>query len=122
MASNGKIPNMKVVDLRKLRNFVVDKFLIWIYLVPQKSDLHSVLYSMTRTKTAYGCIWVCGVVVEEASREVEVTRVQTTASAESRLLREKMHDLRLDDEWVAGPWGPSYTKSFFCCSFSVFKC
>jgi hypothetical protein len=84
MASNGKIPNMKVVDLRKLRNFVVDKFLIWIYLVPQKSDLHSVLYSMTRTKTAYGCIWVCGVVVEEASREVEVTRVQTTASAESR--------------------------------------
>jgi hypothetical protein len=28
---------------------------------------------MSRTKTAYGCIWVCGVVVEETSREVEVT-------------------------------------------------
>jgi hypothetical protein len=27
---------MKVVDLKKLRNFVVDKFLIWIRLEPQK--------------------------------------------------------------------------------------
>jgi hypothetical protein len=42
MTSNGKTPNMKVVDLRKLWNFVVDKFLIWIRLVPQKTDLHSV--------------------------------------------------------------------------------
>jgi hypothetical protein len=73
MTSNGKTPNMKVVDLRKLRNFVVDKFFIWIRLVPLKTDLHSMLYSMSRTKTAYECIWVCGVVVEEASREVEVT-------------------------------------------------
>jgi hypothetical protein len=64
MTSNGKTPNTKVVDLRKLRNFVVDKFLIWIRLVPLKTDLHSVLYSMSRR------IWVCGVVVEEASREV----------------------------------------------------
>jgi hypothetical protein len=36
MTSNGKTPNMKVVDLRKLWNFVVDKFLIWIHLVPKK--------------------------------------------------------------------------------------
>jgi hypothetical protein len=42
MTANGKTPNMKVVDLRKLWNFVVDKFLIWIRLVPQKTDLHSV--------------------------------------------------------------------------------
>jgi hypothetical protein len=41
MTSNGKTPNMKVVDLRKLWNFVVDKFLIWIRLAPQKTDLHS---------------------------------------------------------------------------------
>jgi hypothetical protein len=73
MTLNGKTPNTKVVDLRNLRNFVVDKFLIWIRLVPLKTDLHSVLYSMSRTKTAYGRIWVCGVAVEEASREVEVT-------------------------------------------------
>jgi hypothetical protein len=73
MTSNGKTPNTKAVGLRKLRNFVVDKFLIWIRLVPLKTDVHSVLYSMSRTKTAYGRIWVCGVVVEEASREVEVT-------------------------------------------------
>jgi hypothetical protein len=33
---------MKVVDLKKLWNSVVDKFLIWIRLVPKKTDLHSV--------------------------------------------------------------------------------
>jgi hypothetical protein len=33
--SNGKTPNMKVVDLEKLWNFVVDKFLIWIRLDPR---------------------------------------------------------------------------------------
>jgi hypothetical protein len=42
MTSNGKTSNMKVVDLRKLWNFVVDMFLILIRLVPQKTDLHSV--------------------------------------------------------------------------------
>jgi hypothetical protein len=42
MTSNEKTPNMKVVDLKKLWNSVVDKFLIWIHLVPQKTDLHSV--------------------------------------------------------------------------------
>jgi hypothetical protein len=32
-----KLPTcMKVVDLRKLWNFVVDKFLIWIRLEPKK--------------------------------------------------------------------------------------
>jgi hypothetical protein len=30
-------PKMKVVDLRKLWNFVVDKFIIWIRLEPQKT-------------------------------------------------------------------------------------
>jgi hypothetical protein len=39
--------------------------------------------SMSRTKTAYGRIGVCGVVVEEASREVKVTS-STTATAERR--------------------------------------
>jgi hypothetical protein len=28
---------MKVVDIRKLRNFVVDKFLIWIRLMPKET-------------------------------------------------------------------------------------
>jgi hypothetical protein len=42
MTSNGKTSNMKVVDLRMLWNFVVDMFSIWIRLVPQKTDLHSV--------------------------------------------------------------------------------
>jgi hypothetical protein len=96
-----KNPNTKVVDLRKLRNFVVDKFLIWIRLVPLKNDLHSVLYSMSRTKTAYGRIWVCGVVVEEASCEVEVTGLNHGNGGASRLYG-----------WVAGQWGLSYKKVF----------
>jgi hypothetical protein len=41
MTSIRKTPNMKVVNLRKLWNFVTDKLLIWIRLVPQKTDLHS---------------------------------------------------------------------------------
>jgi hypothetical protein len=98
MTSNEETTNMKVVDLRKLRNFAVDKFLIWLRLVPLKTDLHSVLHSMSRTKTAYGCIWVCGVVVEEASREVRTKtaygRVRTTATAERRDFTRKMRDLR----------------------------
>jgi hypothetical protein len=89
MTSNGKTPNTKVVDLKKLRNFVVDKFLIWIRSVPLKTDLHSVLYSMSRTKTAYGRIWVCGVVVEEASREVEVTGSNHGNRVPSRLYAKK---------------------------------
>jgi hypothetical protein len=60
---------MKVVDLKKLWNFVADKFWIWIHLVPQKTYLHLVLYNMSRIKSAYGHIWVCGVMVEEALRE-----------------------------------------------------
>jgi hypothetical protein len=89
MTSNEETINMKVIDLRKLRNFVVDKFLIWLRLVPLKTDLHSALYSMSRTKTACGCIWVCGVVVEEASREVEVTGSNHGNRGASRLYAKK---------------------------------
>jgi hypothetical protein len=99
MISNGKSPHVKVVDLRKLRNFVVDKLLIRIHLVPQKTVLHSVLYSMSRTKTAYGRIWVCGVVVEEASRKVEVTCENARLAVYFRFLG-------------ADQWGPSYKKVF----------
>jgi hypothetical protein len=89
MTSIWKTHNTKVVDLRKLRNFVVDKFLIWIRLVPLKTDLHSVLYIMSRPRTAYERIWVCGVVVEEASREVEVTRSNHGNRGASRLNAKK---------------------------------
>jgi hypothetical protein len=40
---------------------------------------------MSRTKTAYGRIWVCGVVVEEASREGEVTGSNHSNRGASRL-------------------------------------
>ena len=42
MISDGETAKMKVVDLEKFRNFVVDNFLIWIHLRPQTSNLHSV--------------------------------------------------------------------------------
>jgi hypothetical protein len=58
-----KTLNMKVVDLGKLENFVVHKFLNWIHLVI-KNDLHSVWYNMNRMKIGYECTWVCGVVVK----------------------------------------------------------
>jgi hypothetical protein len=69
-----------------------------------KTILHSMWYNKSRMKTRYERIWVCGAVVEEASRK---GRVMT--------LREKMWDLRLDDGdgWVGGWWGPSHKKDFF---------
>jgi hypothetical protein len=54
---------MKVVDLKKLGNFVVEKFLNWICLEP-KNDLHSEWYNISRMKIGYRCIWVCGAVVD----------------------------------------------------------
>jgi hypothetical protein len=107
---------MKVVDLRKLWNFVVDKFLIWMRLVPQETDLHSVQYNMSRIKTSYGRIWVCGVVVEEASSEGEVTGLNHGSREASRLYTKKCVtcDLMTGDMWVVGWWGSSL---IFCYLF-----
>jgi hypothetical protein len=41
-ASDEKNVTMKVVELQKLFNFVVDNFFIWIRLRSQTSNLHSV--------------------------------------------------------------------------------
>jgi hypothetical protein len=129
MTSNEETTDMKVVDLRKLRNFAVDKFFIWLRLVPLKTDLHSVLYSMSRTKTAYGCIWVCGVVVEEASREVRTKTAygcilvwvepklhmdgfEPRQPRSAATLREKCATCD-GDGWLAGRWGLSCKKKFF---------
>jgi hypothetical protein len=61
---------------------------------------HSVWYNMSRMKTGYARIWVCGAVIEEASHE---------SGGHDATLREKMRDLQLDDRdvWVAGWWGLS---------------
>jgi hypothetical protein len=40
--SNGKNFKIKVVELEKLFNFVVDNFFVWIYLRPQIVNLRSV--------------------------------------------------------------------------------
>jgi len=42
MIFDGEIAKMKVVDLEKLQNIVVDNFLIWIRLGSQTTNLHSV--------------------------------------------------------------------------------
>ena len=42
MISDGETAKMKVVDLEKFRNFVVDNFLIWIRLGPQTNNIHSI--------------------------------------------------------------------------------
>ena len=42
MTSNGETTKIKIVDLEKLWNFVVDNFLIWIRLGPQTNNIHSV--------------------------------------------------------------------------------
>jgi hypothetical protein len=67
---------------------------------------------MSRTKTAYGRIWVCGVVLDEASREVEVTGSNHGNHRASRLYAKKMCDLRRR--------GLSYKKSFFLFIFGFY--
>ena len=42
MILDGESIKIKVVDLEKLWNFVVDNFLIWIHSEPQTSNLHSI--------------------------------------------------------------------------------
>ena len=42
MTSDEKTPNIKIVDLEKLWNFVADNFLIWIRLGPQTNNIHSI--------------------------------------------------------------------------------
>jgi hypothetical protein len=87
------------------------------------SQLGSALCGMSRTKTAYGRIGVCGVVVEEASREVEVTSSNHGNCGASRLYAKKCATCDLmtgTGGWLVGGVSP-IRKSFFCL-FSVFKC
>jgi len=78
MTSDEETTNMEVVDLEKLCNFVVDNFFIWIHLVPQTINLHSVCYNMWGRKTQYRHKWERGGVVEEVMREREVTSLNPT--------------------------------------------
>jgi len=49
MTSDGQTINIKVVDLEKLWNFVVDSFSIWIGLEPQIINVGSVYDNMWET-------------------------------------------------------------------------
>jgi hypothetical protein len=42
MSSDRKSIKIKVVELQKLLNFVVENFFIWIRLRPQTINLHSI--------------------------------------------------------------------------------
>jgi hypothetical protein len=46
---------MKIVDLKKLRNFVVDNFLIWIHLGPKQSIYNriSIVYEGIKTESKH---------------------------------------------------------------------
>jgi predicted alternative tryptophan synthase beta-subunit len=60
---------------------------------------------------------VCGVVVEEVSREVEVTGSNHGNRGASRLYAKKCATCKVmtgTGGWLAGQWGLSYKKSFFC--------
>jgi hypothetical protein len=64
---------MKIVYLEKLWNFVVDNFLIWIRLGPQKINLHLIWYNIWGTEIEYRHKWKRDVAVEELARVWEVT-------------------------------------------------
>ena len=51
MISDGKTHNIKVVDLEKLWNFVVQNFLIWNNLRPQIVILIQAKYRITKLVT-----------------------------------------------------------------------
>jgi len=72
MTSDGEITKIKVVDLQKLCNFVVDNFLIWIRLESQTINLNSIEDNMRRKKIHYRYKWVWGAVVRGVSHEGEV--------------------------------------------------
>jgi hypothetical protein len=63
---------MKIVDLEKLWNFVVDNFLIWIRLGPQTIILHLIWYNIWGTEMEYRHKWKGGVVIEELACVCEV--------------------------------------------------
>jgi hypothetical protein len=47
MTSDGETAKIKVIDLEKLQNFVVDNFFIWIHLGSQILILKSKKHEMT---------------------------------------------------------------------------
>jgi hypothetical protein len=63
---------MKIVDLEKLLNFVIDNFFIWICLGPQIINLHLIWYNIWVTEMEYRHKWKRGVVVQELARMWEV--------------------------------------------------
>jgi len=69
--SDEKTVYMKVVDLKKLWNFVVHHFFIWNRLEPQKLNLPSVVDNMWRTEVGYEHKLLMGGVVEVFTREGE---------------------------------------------------
>jgi hypothetical protein len=72
MTSDEKSVKMKVVELQKLFNFVVDNFFIWIRLLSQTSNLHSLVVICGQQNYNLDTKHVIGGVVEEGTRKGEV--------------------------------------------------
>ena len=91
---DGKIVKMKVVDLKRLRNFIVDNFLIWIFL-----DLKQAIY--TRFSIICGerklSIDTSEIVVQWWKRLHARGRLRVR-NLTDRVVRKKYHNLWLDGD------------------------
>jgi len=97
MTSDGKTSNIKVVDLKKLWNFVVENFSIGIRLEPQIINLCLVYDSMWGTNLYYKHKWVIDGVVEEGSREGEVSGPNPTDRVARDFTRK---NARANSQWA----------------------
>ena len=80
MTSDGETTNIKVVDLEKLCNFVVDNFFHLNLFRASNNQCMFSLVNMWGTKLKYKHIWVIDGVVEEVTREGEVSGLNPTSS------------------------------------------
>ena len=63
MTSDEKTPNIKIVDLEKLQNFVVHNFFIWNHLGPQIYIFIQTIYRIIQSSNAIEHKDYCGAVV-----------------------------------------------------------
>ena len=100
MTSNREITKMKVVDLEKLYNFIVDNFFIWIRLESKTLISSSVENNMSIRNIYYGCKWMCGAVVRGGDARGRGRRF------ESRRPRGREFYVKKCRRWAgAGRWG-----------------
>jgi hypothetical protein len=91
--SDEKSVKIKVVELQKVFNFVVDNFFIWIRLGSQISNLHSNGCNMWRKNYKLDTNHVIDGVVVEGTREGEVDGSITNNRVAREFCAKKCRDL-----------------------------